>query len=53
MTNTPTEPKITITAVITRADGTVEDLGVVSTVTPPAGLINRIIETLKDKTHGS
>jgi len=25
-----TEPKVTITAVITRADGTVEDLGVVA-----------------------
>lgn len=30
MTDAKTEPKVTITAVITRADGTVEDLGVVA-----------------------
>ncbi len=33
MTSASTEPKVTITAVITRADGTVEDLGVVATTT--------------------
>ena len=31
MTDAKTEPKVTITAVITRADGTVEDLGIVAT----------------------
>jgi hypothetical protein len=31
--NANTEPKVTITAVITRADGTIEDLGVVATTT--------------------
>ena len=30
MSHVETEPKVTITAVITRADGTVEDLGVVA-----------------------
>jgi len=36
-----TEPKVTITAVITRADGTVEDLGVVAsnTTTGSKGLV--------------
>ena len=40
MTNTQTEPKVTITAVITRADGTIEDLGIVATntTTGPKGL---------------
>ena len=33
MTSASTEPKVTITAVITRADGTVEDLGIVATTT--------------------
>lgn len=31
MTDAKTEPKVTITAVITRADGTIEDLGIVAT----------------------
>ena len=31
-----TEPKVTISAVITRADGTVEDLGIVCTNTTEA-----------------
>ena len=30
MTDAKTDPKVTITAIITRADGTVEDLGVVA-----------------------
>ena len=30
MSHAETDPKVTITAVITRADGTVEDLGVVA-----------------------
>jgi hypothetical protein len=36
-----TDPKVTITAVITRADGTVEDLGVVAsnTTTGSKGLV--------------
>jgi hypothetical protein len=33
VTSASTEPKVTITAVITRADGTVEDLGIVATTT--------------------
>ena len=53
MTNTPTEPKITVTAVITRADGTVENLGVVSTTTTSTGLFGRFIQTMKDKANGS
>ena len=31
MTDAKTEPKVTITAVITRADGTIEDFGIVAT----------------------
>ena len=31
MTDAKTEPKVTITAIITRADGTIEDLGIVAT----------------------
>jgi len=53
VTNTPTEPKITVTAVITRADGTVEDLGVVSTVTTTRGLLGLLVQALKEKAHGS
>jgi DNA primase len=36
-----TDPKVTITAVVTRADGTVEDLGVVAsnTTTGSKGLV--------------
>jgi len=33
VTDAKTEPKVTITAVITRADGTVEDLGIVASNT--------------------
>ena len=35
MTHAETDPKVTITAVITRADGTVEDLGIVATNAKP------------------
>jgi hypothetical protein len=36
-----TDPKVTITAVVTRADGTVEDLGIVAsnTTTGSKGLV--------------
>jgi len=48
-----TDPKVTITAVITRADGTVEDLGIVasnSTKAGPRGLA--ILKSImKGKTH--
>ena len=41
MTDAKPEPKVTITAVITRADGTVEDLGIVAsnTTTGSKGLV--------------
>lgn len=37
MASASTDPKVTISAVITRADGTVEDLGVVCTNVTTAG----------------
>ena len=41
MSHAETDPKVTITAVITRADGTVEDLGIVAsnTTTGSKGLV--------------
>lgn len=41
MSHAETDPKVTITAIITRADGTVEDLGVVAsnTTTGSKGLV--------------
>lgn len=41
MAKAKTEPKVTITAVVTRADGTVEDFGVVAsnTTTGLKGLV--------------
>ena len=39
--NANTEPKVTITAVITRADGTIEDLGVVATTTTVKAKLSR------------
>jgi hypothetical protein len=52
MGNASTDPKVTITAVITRADGTVENLGVVAsnTTTGSKGLV--ILKNLmKGKNH--
>lgn len=41
MKQAETDPKVTITAVVTRADGTVEDLGIVAsnTTTGSKGLV--------------
>ena len=42
------EPVVTITAIVTRADGTVEDLGIVATNRKPRpNPIRRIIARLK------
>lgn len=50
MSHVETEPKVTITAVITRADGTIEDLGVVATNSTEAG--PRGLAILKQLTKG-
>jgi hypothetical protein len=41
-----TEPKVTITAVITRADGTIEDLGVVAATTTAKSNPLLVLKTL-------
>ena len=42
------EPMVTITAIVTRADGTVEDLGIVATNRKPrTNPIRRIIARIK------
>jgi len=53
VTDAKTEPKVTITAVITRADGTVEDLGVVASNNTKAGPRGLAIlkSIMKGKTH--
>jgi len=52
VTDAKTEPKVTITAVITRADGTVEDLGIVASnnTTGSKGLVI-LKNLLKGKNH--
>lgn len=53
MTHAASDPKVTITAVITRADGTVEDLGVICSNTTTAGPKGLAIlkHLLKGTTH--
>lgn len=52
MKQAETDPKVTITAIITRADGTVEDLGVVAsnTTTGSKGLVI-LKNLLKGQSH--